>query len=211
MGDIDFSEQFLNFVLHEKVQPYVGVDLTAYFGEELTPSIKVIWEHWCRRGMGFVSSPYTAVQGTLMAEEIFRGDLSESKNIFRWDHVVLNLPGSQNYKPSDPWVYKARMNPERGFLMVVNDLKINVDDVRTIRSSYEEGRKASHTVASLAGYLGLQDAPRKRRDPSQAPGPWAGAIFNTRGEEVCVSISQERWDKAKNMIGWFKLGCAKGG
>ena len=42
MGDIDFSEQFLNFALHETVQPYVGVDLTAYFGEELTPSKKVI-------------------------------------------------------------------------------------------------------------------------------------------------------------------------
>ncbi len=46
MGDIDFSEQFLNFMLHEKVQPYAGVDLTMYFGEELTSLRRVIWEHW---------------------------------------------------------------------------------------------------------------------------------------------------------------------
>jgi hypothetical protein len=35
MGDIDFSEQFLNFVLHEKVQPYAGVDLTPFFPAEI--------------------------------------------------------------------------------------------------------------------------------------------------------------------------------
>lgn len=162
MGDIDFSEQFLNFILHEKVQPYAGVDLTTYFADELTPFKRVIWEHWGRCGMGFVSSPYTAVQGTLMAEEVFRGDPLDPSNIFRWDQVVLNLPGQSDYRPWDPWVYKAIHNMEGGPPIIANDLKIYVDDVRTIGRSYKEGRKASRVVASLAGYLGLQDAPRKR-------------------------------------------------
>jgi hypothetical protein len=30
MGDIDFSEQFLNFMLHERIRPYAGVDLTLF-------------------------------------------------------------------------------------------------------------------------------------------------------------------------------------
>ena len=46
MGNIDFSEQFLNFVLHEKIQPYAGVDIKPYFNQELTVSRRVIWEHW---------------------------------------------------------------------------------------------------------------------------------------------------------------------
>jgi hypothetical protein len=49
--------------------------------------------------MGFVSSPYTAVQGTLIAEEVMRGHPSDDNNVFRWDEVILNLPGSQDYNP----------------------------------------------------------------------------------------------------------------
>jgi hypothetical protein len=55
MGDIiDFSEQFLNFILHKKVRPYVGVDLTSFFPEELRKDKNVLWECWGRCGMGFV-------------------------------------------------------------------------------------------------------------------------------------------------------------
>ncbi len=35
MADLDIEEQFLNFILHPKVQPYAGVDFTAYFPEEV--------------------------------------------------------------------------------------------------------------------------------------------------------------------------------
>jgi hypothetical protein len=207
MGDIDFSEQFLNFVLHEKLQPYTGVDLTPFFPEETSSRKRMIFEHWARCGMGIVSSPYTAVQGTLMAEEVIRGDPNDVKNIFRWDDVILNLPGGTDYKPHDPWVYKTRFNKVDGSASLANDLKIYVDDVRTIGGSYNECRQASRTVASIASYLGLQDAPRKRRDPTMTPGPWAGSIVHTTSEAVTISISQERWDKAKSMISWIKDCC----
>jgi hypothetical protein len=191
MGDIDFSEQFLNFVLHKKVQPYAGVDLTPFFPAEISPNKKVIWEHWVRCGMGFMSSPYTAVQGTLMAEEVIRGDPLDVNNIFCWDKVILNLPGSPDYKPCNPWLYKVWCNSGRESPSLANDLKIYVDDVRTIGGSYSECRSASRTVAGIASYLGLQDAPRKRRDPSMTPGPWAGSIVHTTPDSVMVSISQE--------------------
>jgi hypothetical protein len=51
MGDIEFSEQFLNFILHEKIQPNAGVDVTHFFEEELFSSKRVIWEHWAHCGM----------------------------------------------------------------------------------------------------------------------------------------------------------------
>lgn len=35
MGDLDIGEQFLNFILHTKVQPYAWVDFAAYFPEEV--------------------------------------------------------------------------------------------------------------------------------------------------------------------------------
>jgi hypothetical protein len=203
MGDIDFSEQFLNFMLHEKIRAHAGVDLTLFFPEECTVSLRVIWEHWCRCGMGFVSSPYNAIQGTLMAEERIRGNHLDPLNVFRWDKVILNLPGSEDYVPSEPWVFKIRFNPGQK-PTIANDLVIYVDDARTIACSYEECRLASRTVASLATHLGLQDAARKRRDPSQTPGPWAGSIVSTFQATVVVSVSVERWKKAKDMILWIQ-------
>ncbi len=204
MGDIDLSEQFLNFMLHKCVQAHAGVDLTPFFSEELSHLKKVIWEHWVRCGMGFVSSPYTTVQGTLMAEEVIRGDPLDPSNVFRWNEIVLNLPGSPSYKPWAPWVYKTWTLEPGQVASIANDLRIYVDDVRTIGQTYEECRLASRVVASKANYLGIQDAARKRRDPSQTPGPWAGTIVHSNNSSVTVSISVERWNKAKGMIAWIK-------
>ena len=47
-GDNDYGEMFLNWWLHNALQPYCAIDLTTHFGEEL-PSEggkKVIWEVW---------------------------------------------------------------------------------------------------------------------------------------------------------------------
>ncbi len=140
MGDIDLSEQFLNFVLHERVQPFAGIDATPYFPEELSDQKKVIWLRWTRCGMGFVSSPYTAVQGTLIAEEVIRGDPSCPNNIFHWDDVILNLPGDQNYVPHNPWVYKMRVDGAHSTPSIANDLKIYVDVVIILVFCYDECR-----------------------------------------------------------------------
>jgi hypothetical protein len=69
--------------------------------------------------------------------------------------------------------------------------------------SAERCRLASRQVASLLNHLGLQDAARKRREPSQTPGAWAGSIVNTSDGFVSVSILQERWDKTKGIIQWI--------
>jgi hypothetical protein len=78
MGDLDIGEMFLNFVLHETVQKYCGVDLTCLFPEEVQPG-QVLWERWSRCGMGFTSSPYQTIQGVLWAEELILGDRFDPK------------------------------------------------------------------------------------------------------------------------------------
>jgi hypothetical protein len=142
--------------------------------------------------MGIVSSPYTSIQGISFTEEIIRGNPDDESNVFRWSDVVLNLPGSPAYKPCDPWVFRACKAVPSGAIRIANDFKIYVDDVRTIGAMYAECRQASQRVASILSFLGIQDAPRKRRDPSQTPGPWAGSIVCTSQDAVFVTISKER-------------------
>ncbi len=90
MGDIDFREQFMNFILHEKVRRYARVDVTPFFPELVDSTKYVLWLQWERCGMGFVTSPYNASQGTLFSEEVIRGDHDATNNIFRWDTIRLN-------------------------------------------------------------------------------------------------------------------------
>jgi len=70
-------------------------------------------------------------------------------------------------------------------------------------NTFEECRAASRKAASVLNYLGLQDAVRKRRDPSTSPGAWSGSIVLTDADTVDLILSQERWDKAKGMVTWI--------
>ena len=110
LGDIDVGEQFLNFPLDVRAQLYCGVDLTPYFTEELNKDKgqKNVWERWTRCLMGVKPSPYQAIRSMLWSEDIVRGNKSHPNNPFRWSYVRLNLPGSEDYHPSLPWVSKLR-------------------------------------------------------------------------------------------------------
>jgi hypothetical protein len=201
MGDIDIGDMFLNFMLHSSICPAAGVDLSPYFPEELVDSHKhCLWEVWGRCAMGFKSLPYQAIQGILHAEELIRGDPSKSTNVFRWDIIQLNLPGSQAYDPSLPWVSKLWATDGK----IACDLIIYVDDVRTMGGSFQECRAASRLVASTLIFLGIQDAARKRRDPSLTPGAWSGSIVLSEGDTVDITVAQDRWDKAKKMLCWMR-------
>eukprot|EP00978_Attheya_sp_CCMP212_P040338 scaffold219117_cov61-Attheya_sp.AAC.1 len=95
-------------MLRPTIRPHTGVDFTKYFPNG---SGTAVWEAWQRAAMGLTSSPYQAVQEAMaMAEEYIRGDRKDPKNIFRWDSVEFNLPGSKDYDPLLPWVYKVRLS-----------------------------------------------------------------------------------------------------
>jgi hypothetical protein len=70
----------------------------------------------------------------------------------------------------------------------------------TTGNTEQEAWQAARRVASLCSYLGIQDASRKRPKASRTPGAWAGAIVSTDETGVYVTVSQEKWDKAKEMV-----------
>ena len=192
MGDCDIGDCFLNFILHESVRPYAGVDLTHYAaktGEE------TIWERWTRAPMGLTTSPYQACQAVAFAEEVVLGHYLTPDNIFGWEYVRLNLPGDEAYTPNLPWVSKVRKDGK-----ISCDLFTFVDDVRVTGSTVMECWLAGRHAASKLNFLGIQDAARKRRKCSRAPGAWSGGIIRTENEEVRVLISQEKWDKTKALL-----------
>jgi hypothetical protein len=76
--------------------------------------------------MGLCLLLFQCGQAMGVAEEVIRGDPSDPTNVFCWDEVVLNLPGSDDYDPSKPWVTKYRMEDGR----IAADLFIVVDDLR---------------------------------------------------------------------------------
>jgi hypothetical protein len=194
MADVDIGEMFLNFILHRELQSLAGVDLTNYFPMDDKGS--KVWEAWQQAAMGLASSPYQCVQAMGVAEEVIRGDRKEPGNVYRWDTVEMNLPGSEDYDPNRPWVCKLRMDDKR----IAADLFIFVDDLRPTGSSRKEAWQAARRAASTLNFLGIQDAPRKRRDSSQNPGAWAGSVIRTGKDGVHMLTSQEKWDKAKRLL-----------
>ncbi len=94
------GEQFYNFKLDSKLQPYCGLDVTQYVeGGAGTVS----WMMWDRCVMGLKSSPHGCVKMQSLGEEVVQGNSSLPDNPFYFDKVVLNLPGSMNYDPSGLW------------------------------------------------------------------------------------------------------------
>jgi hypothetical protein len=88
-------------------------------------------------------------------------------------------------------------------LKIANDFFVYVDDARTTGGTEEECWACSRAVASRYSFLGLQDASQKRRDPSQEAGPWAGSTVHTSQGCVTVTVTMDRWTKAKSMIHWL--------
>jgi hypothetical protein len=71
-----------------------------------------------------------------------------------------------------------------------------VDDKRVVGPSEELTWQASHVLASMQSYLGIQDAPRKARPCSQIMGAWDGAIIHVLDQlGMCVLTSREKWRK----------------
>lgn len=198
MSDNDVGEMFLNFILHESVQALCGVDLTLYFPDGVPEGTSVLWERWTRCAMGLRPSPYQACQGMMWALEVIFGDRRNAANVFRFDRVELNLPGSSDYNPARPWVYKVRKDG-----VIAADAHCYVDDVRATGPSEKDCWRASQRVSSVLASLGIQDATRKRRTGDLEAGAWKGAVVHTSNDKVTVLATQEKWDKLKECIDWM--------
>ena len=77
---------------------------------------------------------------------------------------------------------------------LAGDVVTFVDDLRANGSDADGAWQVARWFASRLQFLGIQDAPRKRRAPSRTPGAWAGAVFKTSEEAVTKTVMQAKWD-----------------
>lgn len=198
-GDRDFGEMFLNFPLHPLARKFSAVDLSQLL---LVNIKRAEDEHfvgqWTRNAMGLKTSPYLAVQAATRVKRKFLGNPADPDNPFNWSHCELNLPGSDRYDPTMPWIRKVRRDG-----LIATDLHIYVDDVRITGTTQELVWNAGSRVAKLCSFYGLQDAPRKLREPSQEPGAWAGSVVSTTNEVVTKFVTKDRWRKTQGCIRWL--------
>jgi hypothetical protein len=199
MIDIDLTEMFLNFMLDRSIRAFAGVDLTKFFENELTTNSRLIWERWERMLMGFKPSPYLTTRELHRVHEFLCGNRHCSTNVFRWDKVIMNLPGSAGYTPDMPRVYRVRKD---GTLAA--DLFKYMDDLRCTAPTAHDAWMGAKQICGRLSWLGLQDAPRKRSNASITPRAWAGSIIHTDNEVVTVLVSEVKWGKTKAWLKWMK-------
>ena len=191
-GDVDAGEMFLNFPLDRRIRKYCGIDLSWMSEEGGT-----LWECWNRMAMGMSPSPWVTIRLLMWMIEIVVGNPREHSNPFRWDHVVMNLPGNPSYDPGMPRVYKWNNISNA----IACDCKFFCDDFRVIGPNEALTKRATHVLESTMSSLGVQDATRKRRKVSKRPGEWTGSILITvKYLGLFVTVSQKKWDRAKMII-----------
>ena len=199
--DIDLGEMFINFTLVWFFQQYSGVDLSPMIPDllktfpELQSEIhdKRLTSVWTRDWMGFKSSPYWVAKFYYLAEEFIRGDESDTTNPLYWNEIKLNLLGNLDYNPAYPNVIKFNSFQK----LLAGDIKAYVDDLRTMGNAMEQAWAIARCVAARLQYLGIQDAPRKRRVHN---GPWAGTVYLTHDGGIRKTVTEKKWEKGRNYI-----------
>ena len=80
--------------------------------------------------IGFGLSLFLVTTDILIVEDRVRGLRLDLENVFRWDKVILILPGMEDYNPSRPWVFKVRKDGT-----LVADILFYTDDGTPTTSS----------------------------------------------------------------------------
>eukprot|EP00978_Attheya_sp_CCMP212_P027155 scaffold90616_cov31-Attheya_sp.AAC.2 len=113
-------------------------------------------------------------------ELLMKNDTTHRPGTYTWTQCAMGL------KPSSYFAVQQNTRAQRVMLgdrhdpmnvrtdgSIAADIVSYVDDNRVSADSRESAWLASSKVAKTASWLGLQDAARKRRPPSQRPGAWA--------------------------------------
>ena len=142
---------------------------------------------------GLNQSPEHSVTFYYLAEEFIKGNHLDPQNPLRWDKVILNLIGNNDFDPAYPNVYKWDSQKNR----IAGDLIAFIDDLRAVGCTLEHAWTIARWVASKLEFLGIQDAARKRRIDN---GPWAGGKYGTGNKEITKTVTEEKWLKGKGYI-----------
>lgn len=206
MADVDFGEFFHNFPMDERIRKHSGVDLTS-LSSHLPMANVTRTRHrlrWSRLFMGMKPSPYNAVRHYYWGEEFAKGNPCNPNNPFGYDKIIMNLPSMEQYDPTKPKIIKWSSSRQA----MSGDVVTFVDDVRITGSSKEHCHQVHRQFVSRMQYLGLQDAPRKFRPPSQTQaGAWTGTIFRVGETVISKTVSQEKWDKGRTIVAKLKMAC----
>jgi hypothetical protein len=198
--DLDVQDQFLNFKLHRSMQEYLGVDVSHVRSEATSDmaweeSRPGRWERWERNWMELRDSPYRSLQWQVQLKMEVYGNRKDVLNLFHWDHVEFNLPGSKGYRSNLPWVMKIRID---GFLAA--KIFVYVDNGWVVGYSLELAWQAAWAYTACCSRFGIQDASHKRASASRTPGPWAGTVTHTDENQVCDMVSKEKWEKTQQFV-----------
>ena len=187
---------FLNFPLHPNLQKFCGIDLSQLYRDPNEGQYVI--GHWLCNAMGLKPLPYASIQGGLRAKRIVMGDRKDRSNPYHWEHIAENLPFAADYVASLPRLRKVRFDGLSG-----SEVVQYCDDLRVIGATLELVWKASSRMAKGLCWLGLQDAARKRRQSTQRPGAWSGAVVSSDNGKVTKAVTQERWEKVQSKIRWI--------
>jgi hypothetical protein len=203
--DFDIGEQFHNYMLHALEQVYCEVEIPDGLlknlkaeGLEVTRQMR-----WGRLVFRLQSTPYLALRMLTRALESALGDNDDQSNAFSWSGVELNLLGAPWYNPAKPRVTKLHRDGSPA-----TNLILYFDNGRIMGSTEERCRHGVRQATLRLQYLGNQDAVRKQRGISQCPGAWARRIIYTSQGVTRKMLSQEKWDRAKEFLGWVHQGVA---
>ena len=163
------------------------MDLGSYLGHKKDRQGTSLWMLWVHLMMELVLYPYAAIQDLLWVSEVVRVDSRDPDNPFRWDNIRLNLPGDPSYSPKIPWMSKLW----GGVQELGADFTTYVDYSIVSAGPEKEPWREAQRVGSIWQYLGLQDAPRKRKMYRKGGGPWRG----TKVHIIYGSISYANRDK----------------
>jgi hypothetical protein len=86
-----------------------ATDATWFEWDDVSRPFHLRWAgfyQWHCTAMALKPSPYQAVQGMKVAEELIKEDPENPSNPFHWDEVRMNLPGATTYIPALPMVSK---------------------------------------------------------------------------------------------------------
>jgi len=166
-ADSDFQEMFYNFLLHPSSRLFTGVDITHIRTNETWEAERLrTWERFCRNYFGQTDSPWRSIQMSVKGKQLAYGDGTDPLNPYHWEKVHLNLPGDAKYDATQPWVSKRRHDGR-----LACDSSVYVDDRRHMGRDKTLCWKATRRFCAHIGWLGMQDASRKRTEPTQQPGP----------------------------------------
>ena len=171
--DVEVGEMFLNSPLHPDLIPFTRVDIMHIKSrpdkEGWDQDRTRVWERWAKNFMGLTESPYRSLQLLICVKFIAYGERKNPLNPFHLSHARLNLPADESYTHIFPWVLKMR-----SYGNLASEVFIYVYDSHIIAHSDLVYWQAVKIFFSTFNSLGIQEASRKRIEPSLTPVPWAG-------------------------------------